>query len=51
MCRKSDKKPVVAALVTKGTHSVRVDETELVAEAGRKTNDYATWRLLKSQRS
>ena len=51
MRRKSDKKPVVAALVPKGTDSVRVEEAELVAGPGRKTNDYATWRLLEPQRS
>jgi hypothetical protein len=51
MRRKSDKKPVVAALVPKGTDSVRVEETELVAGPGRKTSDYATWRLLERERS
>ena len=49
--RKSDKKPVVAALVPKGTHSVRVEEIDIVAGPGRKTNDYATWRLLERERS
>ena len=51
MRRKSDKKPVMVALVPKGTDSVRVEETELVAGPGRKTNDYATWRLLERERS
>ena len=45
--RKSDKKPVVATLVPKGTDAVRVEEAELVAGPGRKTNDYPTWRLLE----
>jgi DNA-binding HxlR family transcriptional regulator len=44
--RKSDGKPVVAALVTKGTDVVRADDTELIAGPGRNTTDYATWRLL-----
>jgi DNA-binding HxlR family transcriptional regulator len=44
--RKIDRKPVVAALVTKGTDSVGLDEAELIAGPGRNTKDYATWRLL-----
>ena len=44
--RKKDKKPVMAALVPKGTSSVRAEETELVAGPGRNTQDYPTWRLL-----
>jgi DNA-binding HxlR family transcriptional regulator len=44
--RKIDRRPVVAALVTKGTNSVRAEETEIVAGPGRNTKDYATWRLL-----
>lgn len=51
MRRKSDHKLVVAALVPKGTDAVRVEETELVAGPGRKTNDYATWRLLERERT
>ena len=51
MRRKSDKKPVVAALVPKGTDSVRVDEAELFAGPGRKTNESPTWRLLERQQS
>jgi DNA-binding HxlR family transcriptional regulator len=43
--RKIDRKPVVAALVTKGTDSVRVEETEVIAGPGRNTKEYATWRL------
>jgi DNA-binding HxlR family transcriptional regulator len=50
MRRKSDKKPVVAALVPRGADAVRVEETELVAGPGRKTNDYPTWRLLERER-
>jgi DNA-binding HxlR family transcriptional regulator len=50
MRRKSDKKPVVAALVPRGADAVRVEETELVAGPGRKTNDYPTWRLLARER-
>lgn len=45
--RTSDHKPVVAALVTKGTDAVPFEDTELVAGPGRKTNDYPTWRLLE----
>ena len=44
--RKSDKKPIIAALVPKTTSSVRVEETEPVAGPGRNTEDYPTWRLL-----
>ena len=47
MRRKTDHKPVVAALVPWGTESVSVEETELVAGPGRKTKDFATWRLLE----
>jgi DNA-binding HxlR family transcriptional regulator len=36
--RKADKKPVVAALVPKGSHVLRVDEVELVPGSGRTTN-------------
>jgi DNA-binding HxlR family transcriptional regulator len=50
MRRKTDHKPVVAALVPTGTDGVSVDETELIAGSGRKTNDYATWRLLERER-
>jgi DNA-binding HxlR family transcriptional regulator len=46
--RKIDRKPVVAALVTKGTDSVGGEETELIAGPGRNTKDFATWRLLGS---
>jgi DNA-binding HxlR family transcriptional regulator len=49
--RKTDHKPIVAALVAKGTEAVRVENTELVAGPGRKTNDYPTWRLLERQPS
>jgi DNA-binding HxlR family transcriptional regulator len=49
--RKTDHKPVVAALVPKGTDTVPVEEIELVAGPGRKTNDYPTWRLLEGQPS
>lgn len=45
--RKNDRKPVVAALVTKGTDSVAVEESELIAGPGRNTKDFATWRLLE----
>jgi DNA-binding HxlR family transcriptional regulator len=48
--RKSDKKPVIAALVPKGTPSLRADETEAVAGPGRKTKDYPTWRLVAQVR-
>jgi DNA-binding HxlR family transcriptional regulator len=44
--RKKDKKSITAALVPKGTSSVRAEETELVAGPGRNTQDYPTWRLL-----
>ena len=47
--RKTDHKPVVAALVAKGTDAVPFEETELVAGPGRKTNDYPTWRLLNRE--
>jgi DNA-binding HxlR family transcriptional regulator len=45
--RKSDKMPVVAALVPKGTDEVRVADTEIVAGPGRKTSASATWRVLE----
>ncbi len=51
MRRKSDKKAVVAALVPKGTDQVRIEESEIVAGPGRKTNDYATLRILERERS
>src|SRR3982074_1150190 len=41
--RKSDKKPIIAALVPKDTSSVRVEETDVVAGPGRNTKDYPTW--------
>jgi DNA-binding HxlR family transcriptional regulator len=50
MRRKSDKMPVVAALVSKGTDEVRVGDTEIVAGPGRRTSDFATWRLLERTR-
>jgi DNA-binding HxlR family transcriptional regulator len=45
--RKSDKKLVVAAMVTQGTAEVRTEEFEAVAGPGRKTNEHATWRILE----
>jgi DNA-binding HxlR family transcriptional regulator len=48
--RKTDHKPVVAALVPTGTDGVSVEETELIAGPGRKTNDFATWRVLERAR-
>jgi DNA-binding HxlR family transcriptional regulator len=45
--RKSDQKLVVPALVVKGTDAVGGEETELVAGPGRKTKDFATWRVLE----
>jgi DNA-binding HxlR family transcriptional regulator len=50
MRRKTDHKPVVAALVPIGTDGVTVEETELIAGPGRKTKDYATWRVLERER-
>jgi hypothetical protein len=46
--RKSDKKPIMAALVPKATSSVRAEDTEVVAGPGRNTQDYPTWRLLRA---
>jgi len=43
--RKSDKKPIIAALVPKATSSVPIEETEIVAGPGRNTKD-SPWRLL-----
>jgi DNA-binding HxlR family transcriptional regulator len=43
--RKKDKKPIVAALVPRGTSSVLAEDAELVAGPGRNTQDYP-WRLV-----
>ena len=48
--RKSDKKPIIAALVPKATSSVPVEETETAPGPGRNTDDYPTWRLLTPAR-
>jgi DNA-binding HxlR family transcriptional regulator len=45
--RRSDKKPVIAALVAKGGDVVGIEDVELVAGPGRDSSRSATWRLLE----
>jgi hypothetical protein len=46
--RKRDRKPLVAALVPKGTPSVPMEDAEFVAGPGRDPNA-STWRVLERQ--